>query len=213
MFGLGTAAALVRFGLADHLQYLEVLRTISRSGEAYYPNQSVNGVMNRVLGNGAPAEFSPEFAPYHPVVYFTTLVSSLLILALALRPWRLRQTAAGGHVGLLLAVVAATMASPVAWQHHYGALLPVFAAAVPDLIRFRPLGRLTGPLFACSYLAAASTIVDPNPLEFKEALARPWVGLVSSHLFFGGLLLFALLLALRSAAERQGNQTITESRQ
>src|SRR5439155_1316024 len=83
---LGTAAALVRFGLADHLQYLEVLRTISRSGEAYYPNQSVNGVMNRVLGNGAPAEFSPEFAPYHPVVYFTTLVSSLLILALALRP-------------------------------------------------------------------------------------------------------------------------------
>jgi hypothetical protein len=201
VFALGTVVATVRFGVKEYVDYFRVLRAIAGSGEAYWPNQSMNGLMNRLLENGNVVEFhATNFAPYHPAVYAVTLVSSLVILALALRPWRLRQTASRGSAGLLVMVVAATMASPVAWDHHYGVLLPVFAAAMPGLIRFRPLGRFTAPLFAISYLMATSSMHDPEAV--KLFFSNRWLGLVESHLFFGGLILFVLLLALRRAEER-----------
>ena len=80
------------------------------------------------------------------------------------------------------------MASPVAWEHHYGAFLPVFALALPLLARDRPLGARTAPVLAFSYLAIGSAFLRPEWL-----FAHRVTGVLGSHLFFGGLALFALL--------------------
>src|SRR5262249_4267360 len=78
-------AAVAQFGLDNHLRYLDVLREMSRFGEAYWPNQSVNGLLHRFLGNGNPQVFRIDsFAPYHPLIYYATLVTSAAIVAIAL---------------------------------------------------------------------------------------------------------------------------------
>jgi len=196
----GLAISITRFGLADHLRYLDVVRELSRVGEAFWFNQSVNGLLNRLLENGSALLANPrvpsEFPPYHPVVYALTVLSSVAILALALWPRRdAGRAAVGGSVlDLMVMLVAITMASPIAWNHHYGMLLPIFAAVLPGLLYGRPLGRLTVPLLAFSYFATANLLVLPEVI-FRNR----WVGVAGSHLFFGSLILFGLLLALRAA--------------
>jgi alpha-1,2-mannosyltransferase len=189
----GLAISIARFGLADHLRYLDVVRDLSRRGETLWFNQSVNGLLNRLLENGTVLMPS-EAPPYHPVVYALTVLSSVAILALALWPRRDAPRPNGGVIDLMIMLVAITLASPIAWIHHYGAFLPVFAAAVPGLFYARPLGRTTVPLLALSYVAMANLLVWPE-VVFRNR----WVGLAGSHLFFGSLTFFGLLLALRAA--------------
>jgi len=199
IFLAGLAVSVARFGLQDHVAYLKVLMEISRHGETFWPNQSVNGLLNRWLENGSPTQWSPTtYAPFHPVVYAATMISSFVILALALLPWRGKQRAETDSIGLMIALAAATIASPVAWEHHYGTFLPIFAVAVPGLLYFRPLGRATAPLLSASYIAMAGVMIRPD-LIFRNR----WVGLAGSHLFFGGLVLFGLLLALRVEYSRR----------
>jgi alpha-1,2-mannosyltransferase len=190
----GMIASIARFGLHDHLRYLEVLRAIARQGEVYWPNQSVNGLVNRLLENGDPVEWSATaFAPFHPAIYAITLISSIAILALALVPWGARRRPFDGTIDLMAVLAASTMASPVAWEHHYGVFLPIFAALLPIAIHSRPLGRMTAPAFAASYLAMANVFNRPD-LIFRNR----WLGLAGSHLFFGALIVFGLLLAVRA---------------
>jgi hypothetical protein len=197
---LGLAAAVMAFGFHNHLRYVEVLGDISSHGETYWPNQSVNGLMNRLLGNGKAETFSMDsFPPYHPVVYYTTLVSSAIILIVSLWPGRLRRSHPGGNiVDLALALMAATMASPVAWEHHYGTFLPIFAVMLPVLMRERPAGAWTGPLLLVSYVAMANVVRLPERMFWN-----PWRGLAGSHLFFGALILLALCIAVRRGMLKQ----------
>lgn len=195
----GLAISVARFGLQDHVTYLKVLLEISRHGETYWPNQSVNGLLNRWLENGSPTLFSETtFAPFHPVVYAATMVGSFAILVLALLPWGGKLRAENDSIDLMIALAAATIAAPVAWEHHYGTFLPIFAVAFPGLMYFRPLWRATAPLFAFSYLSMAGVMLRPD-LIFQNR----WIGLAGSHLFFGGLVLFGLLLALRLEYSRR----------
>ncbi len=191
----GLALSLARYGWADHLSYLQVLKAISSGGESFWLNQSVNGLANRWFSNGSP--FAPDgptdFAPYHPAVHALTLASSALILITAL--WRKK---GGGTVDFCVILAASVMASPVAWNHHYGAFLPLFALAVPLLLRDRPLGQATAVLTAVSYILMAVVVVKPE-FFFQDR----WLGLVGSHVFFGALLFYILLLKLRRVEGRQ----------
>ncbi|MEW6745638.1 MAG: glycosyltransferase family 87 protein [Planctomycetota bacterium] len=194
LFVPGLIVSLWRFGLQNHLRYLDVMQTITRHGEAYWPNQSMNGLVNRLLGNGEAVDWSfTEFAPFHPVVYSLTVASSLVILVLALWPRKHWKTASGGSIDLAAAVAAATIASPVAWEHHYGIFVPVVALLVPELIRTRPLGRVTAPLLLLAYLAMANVLLRPRRL-----FSNGWFGLLGSHLFLGGIIVFGLLLVVRA---------------
>jgi len=94
-------------------------------------------------------------------------------------------------------LVASTMASPIAWHHHYGIFVPMFATALPALMYVRPLGRATAPLFLLSYVAIANCMPNPEGLFWSR-----WLGLAGSHVFFGGLIFFGLLLALRVTPNR-----------
>jgi alpha-1,2-mannosyltransferase len=191
---LGLGLSLARYGLRDHLQYLEVLRFISRVGESYWGNQSVNGLLNRLLQNGDP--YGTNFAPYHPIVYVGTLVSTIAMLVMAFWPRSGRHHSVGRLIDLSVVLVAATIASPVVWHHHYGVFLPVMALILPGLMQSRPLGWWTLPLFGLSYLAIANAVVRPE-LIYRSY----WLSIVGWHMFYGGLLFFGLLLALRAAGQ------------
>ena len=94
----GLALSIARFGLADHLRYLDVIREVSL-GESYWTNQSVNGLLHRLLGHGDQLKpVITEFAPYDPVVYALTVLSSVAFLALALWPRRQGRAPDGGPV-------------------------------------------------------------------------------------------------------------------
>lgn len=184
--GLGVALAL--FGADAQLDYLGVVAFASRHGESFYANQSVNGLLQRLLGNGPNLEWRMEFPPYHPAVYAGTLVSSSALLLVALWPPRDRGARAG-LFDLALVCVAATAASPIAWEHHYGVLLPVFAAIAPALLGAS--ARLRAAL-GLAYLLASHT------LRFTDVLAASWLNLAQSYLLAGALAVIGLLLRLRT---------------
>jgi alpha-1,2-mannosyltransferase len=185
----GLTAAIVRYGFENHLEYLKVLRFISQHGEAYWPNQSVNGLLNRLLDNGDPLHFDRySFPPYHPIVYFGTLLSSLAIVTIAL--WRTRGRPADS-LDLAIALLGATLAAPVAWEHHYGILLAIFALTAPMVLQM-PASTVRGMLLLASYLMAANALLRPAWL-----LGDPVREVLASHLFFGALLLFTILVSPR----------------
>ena len=183
------------YGLANHLDYLEVLATIGRLGESFHPNQSVNGLVHRLLGNGNNREWLNAFPPFDARVYAATLASSVLLLAAALF-WRRREAPVAPALDLAIVIVSVTLASPVAWTHHYAVFLPLFALALPACLAAGVQRR--GLLFAL----AVSFLLIANTYRVVNRLAdTPW-GFLQSYVFFGGLLFLALLYRLRATAAR-----------
>ena len=199
--GCGLALSLWRYGLHDHLEYLKVLAFIGRRGEAFYANQSINGALNRLLFNGSNLEWRDhEFAPAHPVVYAGTMAAfALLMVASLRRPTR----DAGGTLDLSLATLAATMSSPVAWEHHYGVLLPIYAATAPVLIVRHPFGRWTGVAIGGTYLAAA------NYFQFTNHAADSWLNPVQSYLLGASLIVWMLLYRALHRQPRSGRASVS----
>jgi hypothetical protein len=206
--GLGLLASVALFGLAPHLEYPSVLTFIARRGESFYPNQSVNGLLNRALGNGQNLEWMEQMPASHPWVWAGTLASSLLLLGWALG----RRPAAGGESGgadvsagaadLAMIGVAATAASPIAWEHHYGALLPVFALLAPALHAARVFGRLTLPLLALAHLLASHT------LRLTDRLADSPLNPLQSYILAGALIVLLLLDGLRRRVGAAAPETL-----
>jgi len=188
---VGLAASIASFGLADHLDYVRVLSYLSRHGEGYYPNQSVNGLLNRWMDLYQPGvfgdlEFWPNrFPPPHPLVYWGTLATSVLILLAAIaRRFRGDEPV----LDLCTMALSCTIASPIAWEHHYGILLPIYAVALSNVLRSRT--RLT--LFMISYLIASSF------LPWLNRLSDTGLNVAQSYLFLAAVLLLVLLYRIRS---------------
>jgi hypothetical protein len=189
--GVGVAASLLVFGLADNVDYRRVLVFMARHGESYYPNHSLNGLLNRFLGNGPNLQFDIHaFAPFHPQVYLLTTLSAVGFSVLALLPWR-----RGGLPGVADAsfvALSATLASPIAWEHHYGILLPVYAYLVPVFWARRKERPLAVALLAGSYVLASNYF----GITRRFADAGPWWTLLQSYLLVAGLIVWALLLRI-----------------
>ncbi|MBW4520776.1 MAG: DUF2029 domain-containing protein [Scytolyngbya sp. HA4215-MV1] len=181
------------FGFANHLDYLKVLSFISKHGESLFANHSVNGVLNRLLFNGDNLTWnSKTFAPYHPVVYFGTLISSLFFVITSLIPPKSRE-AYGGTIDLSTLALSATIASPVVWEHHYGILLPIYAFLLPCLIQRPVFGKFTLPYLCLSY------ILTSNHFEFTDFFAPiPILNILQSYRLIGGLMVLVCLHRLRS---------------
>ncbi|MGJ7491006.1 glycosyltransferase family 87 protein [Variovorax sp. ZT4R33] len=200
------AVSVAVYGLRNNLDYLTVVSFLGKHGESYFINQSVNGLMNRLLFNGANlfgrglVWSGTDFPPYHPTVYVATLASSALILALAMF-WRLRK--APSAVDLALIMLSLTIASPIAWEHHYGVLFPIFALVFPAALQVRPWGRWTEPSL---WLALALT--GQTFMTAVNLLADTRLNVFQSYIFFGGLLVLALLYRL-SWLERPAAATVS----
>ena len=135
---VGLAVSVWAFGWANHLDYLSVVSFMSERGESYYPNQSVNGLLNRFIGRSSPelyhnADFgNGGFPPYNGWVYWPTLLASgAILLASLLR----RSDESHRLISFCLIAVSVTVAAPIAWEHHYGLLLPVYAVAFVALAK------------------------------------------------------------------------------
>jgi len=204
LFGLTLSVA--RYGIAPHIEYLDVLRFLTQHGESFWPNQSVNGLLHRWLGNGhnltfytPGSEFWLEhFPPYHPAVYLCTVASSILLLLAALRAPRRREER-GGPLDLAFACIAATVAAPIAWTHHYGVLLPIFLI-VYHAAHQRRLGNWFMAALAFCYLLAANLSSSTRQLA-----ATAWNPLQSYVLFAAlGLMVLVAMARERGVAESDG---------
>ena len=186
--------SLAAFGWTNHLRYIEVIRQIARLGETFWPNQCFNGFTNRLIGNGDPVNFDPVgFAPYHPLVHTITVGTSLLILGLALFKRRV-DAAQQPTLDLGVVLASATLASPIAWEHHYGAFFPLFALALTGCLNPRLPVRWLGFALGAAFLAMSVALLAPE--SFFSAWWRGWA---ASHLFYGAVLFFGLLFYLRNA--------------
>lgn len=182
------ALSVASFGFGDHLDYLRVASHVARHGEAYWPNQTPNGFLQRLLHNGESAVWDPHvYPPFSATVYVGTLVASLGLLAAGLF-WPPRARPRADALDLAGFGLALTLASPLAWEHHHGVLLPLLALALGAVVSAG--GR------ALLGLAVVALVAS----HYWEALARlsgtVWNPL-QSLLLFASLALLALLLSLR----------------
>lgn len=192
---LGLSLSLATYGVSSHLSYLRALAFIGTRGETYYPNQSVNGLLNRWFLNGDVLEFDDfAFSPFHPVVAWGTMVGSLLLYAAALVvPMRLARR--DRTVDFAVMTLTATIASPIAWEHHYGVTLPLFALLAPMVVVSRH-PRVIPWLLAFAFVLIGQYVYAAQRLAYTL-----WNPLLS-YTFFGGLLLlgigYQLLLTIES---------------
>ena len=84
------------------------------------------------------------------------------------------------------------MASPIAWEHHYGVLAPIYALLAGHALPTAAVGRGTGPLLALAYLASAGFFAVA-----QRTAPTAWNPL-QSYLYFGALITLGLLLAARA---------------
>ena len=144
--------------------------------------------MNRFLFNGSNLQWIPNdsFPPFNPVVYTFTLMSAVLIIGTALI-WRYREPDSSGITELAIMMMSLTIASPIAWEHHYGILLPIFAIAAPKLLSNRVFWRWTMACFLGAFLMASQR------LDITNRLADTQLNIFQSYLFFAGIIvLFSL---------------------
>jgi len=185
--GVGLGMSIASFGLASHMSYLRVLSFIAQRGEAYYPNQSMNGLLNRWFQNGSNLEFDDfAFSPYHPWVAWGTAVTSAALFIGAFSLPLLRGTR-DRRLEFAVMAVTATIASPIVWEHHYGILLPIFAMSMPIIVRAAPAGRATPLWLALSFELIAQYVHD------TQRLANTAWNPLQSYTFYGALLLLFLL--------------------
>jgi alpha-1,2-mannosyltransferase len=187
-----TVVSLFRYGFHAHLGYLEVLAFLSRHGESFFANNSVNGILNGYLSSTNNILWdSLGFTPYHPLIYAGTAAASILALgAIVFLPLMSRKTRPN-VVDLGVASICTVIGSPVAWEHHYGILLPIYGVALKFLLD-QPVGPRRGVRLAC---LAVSWILVSNFIPFANLLSRTPFSALQAHLFFGALLLLALLLS------------------
>lgn len=182
----GLGASIFFYGWMNHFDYLSVLSFMSERGESYYANQSINGLLNRIAGLGAPELYgnthfdAAGFPPYTAWVYWMTLASSAIIIISALLR---RGGAASRAVMFALIAVSLTIASPIAWEHHYGLLLPVFALMAGSLAAYP---RYI-PVLAVSFLLAS------NYFPILNTFADTGFNIVQSYTLAGGLLLLLVM--------------------
>ncbi|MGF1619692.1 MAG: glycosyltransferase family 87 protein [Rhodomicrobiaceae bacterium] len=196
---VGLLFSISHYGWWNHLDYLRVLSFMSERGESYYANQSINGLLNRLaslFGTGSYANVTFDaygFPPYTPWVYWGTVVSSALILLAAF----LRRSSEQDRVlAFSIIAVSLTIASPIAWEHHYGVFLPVFAFIA---------GTLAGDRRKLAFLAICYTFVS-NYVPLFNVLAETPFNVMQSYTFAGGLAFLILMHVSLSHHGRLSNQ-------
>ena len=192
-----TVLSVLLYGWYNHLDYLRVLSFLSQRGEYQHLNQSIGGLLDRWLYHGPSLDRDPlgaipqsAFPPYIPAVYFTVLATSIVFLVL---PFAVKVR--GGDptselIGFCMAATLFTMASPIAWVHHFNVLLPGYAVAVKAALDRWQGGRLYFSLF----LVGISAVLVGYPIVPASAVTDPARNLLQSHVLFGACILVVVFL-------------------
>ncbi len=195
---LGLLFGIREYGLATYVDYLRGLSFLSQHGESFYSNQSFNGLAGRFFSVRYPDVFNNTkwrgyyFPPYNFWVFSFTQVTSIAVLVAAL--WKGKNRDKVSRVAdFCLMGLAATMASPIAWEHHYGILFPIIVCIWLALWfgNEQQAGQWAKVTFAACYLAAA------NYIPITNLLASSYLNVLQSYLFFASCGFFALLWVIK----------------
>jgi hypothetical protein len=189
--GIGGVISIAVFGLHNNLDYLAVLAGLSRKAQSHYANQSMFGLLNRAIFNGENIAYHPYvYPPFVPWIYAVTLITTaaLVLLALAYPMLRGRRTGgmAGGMSDLGAMGIVCVIATPMAWEHHYGIMLPIFVWLWFAVYR-RGQGRVLW--LAIAWISIADFL---SPFNFFANI--PVANVLQSYMYLGALLLLGLLL-------------------
>ncbi len=192
-----TLVTLALYGVGNNLEYLRVLSHIAPHGETWWQNETVNGLVNRLLFNGNIMKFYLHgFPPYDLVVHLLSLASSAVLVAAALF-WGFRAADRAGWADFAIAAITFTVASPIAWPHHYGILLPLYIIALGmSLDRERRVGGGRFP-WRLAWLGLSYLLVS-NFLPMLNAAAYTPFNIVQSYRFFGVAILLGCFYTLRT---------------
>jgi hypothetical protein len=188
-------ASIALYGLQVQFEYLKLLGYLSKRGESYYANQSINGLLNRMLflGNNLEWDGSHTKLPYNALVHTATTVTSLAMLAACLVPWR-RIDRHGTVLGFCIALMTFLLASPVVYEHYYAIVLPIcFIALVYASAEARLNKWAVGSLLLAYALCG-------NVISGVNALAPTGWNFLQSYMLFGGLALLLLLYRAQATA-------------
>jgi alpha-1,2-mannosyltransferase len=186
--------SLVTFGWANHVDYLEVLAYISRQGEIFHPNQSMNGLLHRALGNGNSLEWDrSQLMTFNPWVYAGTLVTTIGLMGAGLYRTKERPNSERG-LDLAVILVCATLASPTVWTHHYGVMLPIFALSLPAILDLDAKSRVRTLAWALLCFMLIS-----NNFRALNRLSDTHFNVFQSYVFFAGIGYLAILWKLRAS--------------
>jgi alpha-1,2-mannosyltransferase len=187
------AISVAVFGLHNNLDFLKVLSSLSHKAQSHYGNQSMFGTVNRMIFNGENLGYTPYvYTPYIPWVYRLTVATAIILLALALFfPWgKLKgSTADLSAIGLV-----SVASSPMAWEHHYGIVLAIFAWLWFSYGEFQS---------ARPWLTGLAFFLTCNELSGFNFLwhYRGW-NLLQSYIYLGALLLLGILMTLARRVTR-----------
>ena len=182
---LGGTVSVAVFGMRNNLDYLGVLSRLSRKAQSHYANQSMFGLLNRAIFNGENLPYHPYvYPPFVPWAYYVTLATTVVLVLLALAyPWRER---GGGMADLSAIGVVCVIATPMAWEHHYGVMLPIFV--------WFWFGVYLRGFSSAWKLALAFVLIADFLSPFNFFAAMPVANVLQSYMYFGALLLLALLM-------------------
>jgi alpha-1,2-mannosyltransferase len=182
-FLAGVFLSISMFGWHNSVEYVRVLQYLGQRGDSMFWNQSLNGLLHRLMHVGSPVTSFYGYPPFNRTIYFLTVVSSAVLVLLALAIPATRGMSAT-TADFLIYAMACTLASPIVWQHHYGVFFLVFLLWIPCALQSpRSLGFLVA-----SYLLMTDTWAPLTPLTLTR-----W-SLPISHVYFGGLALFLYTL-------------------
>lgn len=104
-------------------------------------------------------------------------------------------------------LAALTIASPIAWEHHYGSFLPIFALLL-GVFATRP----RWPARSVFVLGLAFVAMSHAVLRPEWIFTSPVAGLAGSHLWLGAVVLFGLLLVWRARlAQPRGGAVVADA--
>lgn len=201
--GLLILVSVLMFGIDSSTTfYLKVLPDLSKRGEAYFPNQSVNGMLNRILTTGMNADFSyTSYPPINPIVVWGTRISGILLIALGLFTKNSpRKDGVGRALDLGFVGLAFTMAGTIAWEHYYAILVPIVAVMVPMMVFSHDRRRWMVPTFVIGYL-----LIGFRWWQTRAFADQGLLTLLQSPMFFGGILFLLLLHFLRKQPLAEGD--------
>lgn len=179
-------ASIAAAGIANQLDYARVVIPALSEGYAFYPNQSWNGLLHRLV---QPDMTSFVLAPSSPVVRILSVLLGLATVALG--TWLSYRAPRDGDrrvVVVAFSWLVATLASPIAWEHHYAPALLLFALWLRARAIDDELSRLD-VVVAFAWIAIASYFE-------VRGLGSPVTRLLASYTLAGGL---ALAIAVQRA--------------
>jgi hypothetical protein len=195
---LGLLLGIREFGFAMYLDYLRGLSFLAQHGESFYSNQSFNGLIGRLFGVRYPDAFNNlnwrgyYFPPFSKSIFLLTQATTVAILVIAVIKTKSQHIEAR-IADFLLMGLGATLASPIAWEHHYGILFPIFVGLWLILwFGDSSLKSIWAKIaFITCYLLAA------NVYPFAKFMANSYLNVLQSYLFFAACGVFMLLILVK----------------